>query len=163
MKFSDLAKLCGDDVTLLLLGAEHECADKAAACIKQELHAAISKRHGIGAPNTTDTTVAAARERVRIPAPKRPAADTVKPGADDVLRALTNDGRTKSRIADALGEGLSRGQSIDVPALTKVLAALVASGAAELEGRSYRLPLPPFVCPPPSGPSVDCAASEAAE
>jgi hypothetical protein len=153
MKFSDLAKLCGDDVTLLLLGAEHECADKAAACIKQELHVAISKRHGIGAPNTTSTTVAAARERVRIPAPKREAAPMFVPSEAHVLDALRCEPATAATVADRIGSKLP----VDMGELGKVLARLIDFGqcvaTGERRGKRYAVA-------PPSGPSVDCAASE---
>jgi hypothetical protein len=122
-----------------MLNDEHPFWGKVLALAGQEIHAAVSRALGVGAPNSVDTTVAAARERVRIPRPKREAVALYKPGEDRVLAALTDEPATAQRIADRIGEAVK--MPVDMRGLASELAKLVGSklvvATGERRGKRY--------------------------
>jgi hypothetical protein len=112
---------------------------KVLALAGQEIHAAVSHALGVGAPNSVETTVEKARERVRIPRPKRAESTLYQPSSDRAYKALTDEPATAQRIADRIGE--VEQMPVDMRALASALAKLVESGAVvatgERRGKRY--------------------------
>lgn len=134
-RVGELARTSG----LGMLNDGHPFWGKVLALAGQEIHAAVSHALGIGAPNSVETTVAAAKERVRLPRPKRESVAMTAPPANVVLEYLTDEPATAQRIADRIGEQAK--MPVDMRALARALSELVSDGNAvatgERRGKRY--------------------------